>query len=83
LLAAPLGVVVLFCMVWSMRAFDIVYLLTRGGPGDGTMVLSYLVFGKAFEFGDMGAAAAVACLLALLTFALTALYMRALHGADQ
>jgi multiple sugar transport system permease protein len=81
LLAAPLGVSVLFCLVWSMRAFDIVYLLTRGGPGDGTMVLSYLVFSKAFEFGDLGAAAAVACLLALLTFALTALYMRALRGA--
>ena len=81
LLAAPLGVVVLFCMVWSMRAFDIVYLLTRGGPGDGTMVLSYFVFGKAFEFGDMGAAAAVACLLALMTFVLTALYMRALRNA--
>jgi len=81
LLAAPLGVAVMFCMVWAMRAFDIVYLLTRGGPGDGTMVLSYFVFSKAFEFGDMGAAAAVACLLALLTFALTALYMRALRGA--
>lgn len=81
LLAAPLGVGVLFCVVWSMRAFDIVYLLTRGGPGDGTMVLSYFVFVKAFEFGDMGAAAAVAVLLALLTFALTALYMRALRGA--
>ena len=82
LLAAPLGVAVMFCMVWAMRAFDIVYLLTRGGPGDGTMVLSYFVFSKAFEFGDMGAAAAVACLLALLTFALTALYMRALRGAE-
>ena len=81
LLAAPLGVAIMFCMVWAMRAFDIVYLLTRGGPGDGTMVLSYFVFSKAFEFGDMGAAAAVACLLALLTFALTALYMRALRGA--
>jgi multiple sugar transport system permease protein len=81
LLAAPLGVVVLFCMVWSMRAFDIVYLLTRGGPGEGTMVLSYLVFGKAFEFGDMGAASAIACLLALMTLALTTLYMRALRGA--
>ena len=81
LLAAPLGVAVMFCMVWAMRAFDIVYLLTRGGPGDGTMVLSYFVFSKAFEFGDTGAAAAVACLLALLTFALTALYMRALRGA--
>jgi multiple sugar transport system permease protein len=73
--------VVLFCMVWSMRAFDIVYLLTRGGPGDGTMVLSYFVFAKAFEFGDVGAGAAVACLLAVLTFALTGLYMRALRNA--
>lgn len=76
LVAAPLGVAVLFCLVWSMRAFDIVYLLTRGGPGEGTTVLSYFVFSKAFEFGDFGAAAAVACLLALVTFALTALYMR-------
>ena len=83
LLAAPLSVAILFCMVWSMRAFDIVYLLTRGGPGEGTMVLSYFVFGKAFEFGDMGAAAAVACLLALVTLALTALYMRALRGAGE
>ena len=81
LLAAPLGVVVLFCMVWSMRAFDIVYLLTRGGPGDGTMVLSYFVFAKAFEFGDVGAGAAVACLLAIMTFVLTGLYMRALRNA--
>lgn len=83
LLAAPLGVSVLFCLVWAMRAFDIVYLLTRGGPGDGTMVLSYFVFTKAFEFGDLGAAAAVACLLALLTFALTALYLRALPRPAQ
>lgn len=83
LLAAPLGVAVLFCMVWSMRAFDIVYLLTRGGPGEGTMVLSYFVFAKAFEFGDMGAAAAVACLLALVTLALTALYMRALRRTGE
>jgi ABC-type sugar transport system permease subunit len=83
LLAAPLGVAVLFCLVWAMRAFDIVYLLTRGGPGEGTSVLSYFVFTKAFEFGDLGAAAAVACLLALLTFALTGLYMRVLHGAPR
>ena len=53
----------------------------KAGCCDGTMVLSYLVFGKAFEFGDMGAASAIACLLALLTLALTALYMRTLRGA--
>lgn len=33
LIAPAVAVAVLFCVVWSMRAFDIVYLLTRGGAG--------------------------------------------------
>ena len=65
-----------------MRAFDVVYLLTRGGPGEATVILSYLVFVKAFEFGDLGAAAAVACLLALLTFGITCVYIRILPKGD-
>lgn len=84
LLAPAIAVAVLFCVVWSMRAFDIVYLLTKGGPGEATTVLSYLVFSKAFDFGDLGAASAAACLLALLTFAVTCLYIRVLpQGADE
>jgi len=82
-LAAPaIAVAVLFCVVWSMRAFDIVYLLTRGGPGEATVILSYFVFTKAFEFGDLGAAAAVACLLAALTFAITCVYLRVLPKGE-
>jgi ABC-type sugar transport system permease subunit len=82
-LAAPaIAVAVLFCVVWSMRAFDIVYLLTRGGPGEATVILSYFVFTKAFEFGDLGAAAAVACLLAVLTFAITCVYLRVLPKGE-
>jgi multiple sugar transport system permease protein len=83
LLAPAVAVAVLFCVVWSMRAFDIVYLLTKGGPGEATTVLSYFVFSKAFDFGDLGAAAAVACLLALLTFALTCLYIRVLPKGSE
>lgn len=78
LVLPAVAVAVLFCAVWSMRAFDIVYLLTAGGPGDATMLLSYLTFAKAFQFGDLGAAAAIACLLVVLTLALTALYWKAL-----
>ncbi len=78
LIGPAVAVAVLFCVVWSMRAFDIVYLLTRGGPGEATVVLSYFVFTKAFEFGDLGAAAAVACVLAVLTFAMTCAYLRVL-----
>ncbi len=77
-IAPALAVAVLFCVVWSMRAFDIIYVLTSGGPGQATTVLSYFTFAKAFQFGDLGAAAAVACLLTLVTLALTFGYWRAL-----
>jgi multiple sugar transport system permease protein len=84
LLSPAIAVAVLFCVVWSMRAFDIVYLLTKGGPGEATTVLSYFVFSKAFDFGDLGAASSAACLLVLLTFAVTCLYIRVLpQGVDE
>jgi ABC-type sugar transport system permease subunit len=78
LVAPAVAVAVTFCVVWSMRAFDIVYLLTKGGPGEATVLLSYLTFTKAFEFGDLGAGAAVACLLAGVTLAMTLVYLRLL-----
>jgi ABC-type sugar transport system permease subunit len=78
LVAPALAVAVLFGIVWSMRAFDIVYLLTRGGPGEATVVLSYFTFVKAFEFGDLGAGAAVACVLGAATLAMTLVYWRLL-----
>jgi ABC-type sugar transport system permease subunit len=81
-IAPAITVAVLFCVVWSMRAFDIIYVLTSGGPGEATTVLSYFTFAKAFQFGDLGAAAAVACLLTLMTLALTFGYWRALPQGD-
>jgi ABC-type sugar transport system permease subunit len=82
LLAPSIAVAVLFCVVWSMRAFDIIYLLTKGGPGEATSVLSYFVFAKAFDFGDIGAASATAVLLAFLTFGMTCLYIRVLPKGE-
>jgi multiple sugar transport system permease protein len=80
-LAPAMAVAVLFSAVWSMRAFDIVYLLTSGGPGEATMLLSYFTFAKAFQFGDLGASAAVACLLLVITLGITSIYWRMLaHG---
>ncbi len=78
LLTPAVAVVVLFTVVWSMRAFDIVYLLTSGGPGEATMLLSYFTFTKAFQFGDLGASAAVACLLVAMTLIMTVIYWRML-----
>jgi multiple sugar transport system permease protein len=83
LIAPAVAVAVLFCVVWSMRAFDIVYLLTRGGPGEATVVLSFFTFAKAFEFGDLGAGAAVACVLGAATLAMTLVYWRLLPAGHE
>ena len=81
-ISPALAVAVLFCLVFSMRAFDIIYVLTSGGPGDATTVVSFFTFAEAFQFGDLGAAAAVACLLTAATAALTFAYWRVLPQGD-
>ena len=47
--------------------------MTRGGPGQGTVVLNYLTFVNAFERLSIGNASSLAVLLALLIMLLSAL----------
>ena len=83
LIVPALTVAVLFCAIFSMRAFDVVYLLTKGGPGASTTVLSYYTYAKSFEFGDFGAGSAVSVILATATLAVVLLYWRMLQRADR
>lgn len=82
LIMPALTVAVLFCVIFSMRAFDLVYLLTRGGPGEATTVLSYYTYAKTFEFGDFGAGAAVSVLLAAATLVIIVAYWQVLRRAE-
>ena len=82
LIMPALTVAILFCVIFSMRAFDLVYLLTRGGPGESTTVLSYYTYAKTFEFGDFGAGAAVSVLLAGATLCLILVYWRVLRRME-
>ncbi len=52
----------------AFRVFDIVFILTQGGPGNATDVLSYYAYRAIFEGMDVGVASAVSMLL-LLTLA--------------
>ncbi|HET8626446.1 MAG TPA: sugar ABC transporter permease [Thermomicrobiales bacterium] len=65
--------VVLLETIVSLQVFDLIFTLTRGGPGQGTVVLSYLVYINAFERLSLGPASAMAILLTLLIMALSAL----------
>ncbi len=59
--------ITIFLFIWAMRAFDTIFVLTRGGPGMGTTTLNYLVYRQAFEEFSFGEAAATAYILTLLT----------------
>ncbi len=53
--------------VWAMKAFDTIFVLTRGGPAGGTTTLNYFVYNEAFQAFDLGSASAAAYVLLLVT----------------
>jgi multiple sugar transport system permease protein len=64
---------VLLETIVSLQVFDLIFTLTRGGPGSGTTVVSYLVYINAFERLSLGRASALAALLALMIMAISAI----------
>ncbi len=50
-----------------MKAFDTIFILTRGGPSGQTTTLNYRVFQQGFEQFNFGAASATAYLLTAFT----------------
>lgn len=74
-----LQLVSLLVMVWSIRRFDIIYLLTGGGPIGSTSTLIVKLRQVAFENHDLGLASAygvVGLVLAMSVAAIHALYNR-------
>ena len=63
-IAVPLMIIQ---FVWTMKAFDTIFVLTRGGPAGGTTTLNYLVYQEAFQNFDLGRASAAAFTLLLVT----------------
>lgn len=59
-------------IVAALKTFDLVYVTTRGGPGTSTTVPSYEVYRRAFELGEVGAAAAIGVVLTIIVFAINA-----------
>jgi len=63
-IAIPL---LLIQFVWAMKAFDTIFVLTRGGPAGQTTTLNYYVYQEAFQNFDLGRASAAAYILLLVT----------------
>lgn len=80
LLAPTTLFVLVLSMIGSFQVFDIVFVLTRGGPLGATKVLVYYLYEHAFKYFDMGYASAVAYLLFAVLFVLTLVQVRAFRN---
>ncbi len=76
LLRPILLVALLFRTIDALRIFDLVYVLTGGGPGGSTTSLSLYGYGY-FAGGDFGYGSAVSVVLFAVAFFLSLLYVRA------
>jgi multiple sugar transport system permease protein len=67
-LADVLGIVVLLRAIWDFKEFDLIFLLTGGGPVDATRTLPLVVYQEAFGLNRMGMASAHALgMMAVMT----------------
>ncbi|MBV9354310.1 MAG: sugar ABC transporter permease [Chloroflexi bacterium] len=76
LILPVLLVALLFRTVDVLRTFDLVYLLTQGGPGSRTEVLGMYIYRWGFVQFNMGITSAAAMLLFLLTLGVCVVYLR-------
>ncbi|NDL59212.1 carbohydrate ABC transporter permease [Phytoactinopolyspora mesophila] len=60
--------VVILGTIWSFQVFDLVYTMTAGGPGGGTVTLVMAIYGAAFQNMQMGYASAMAMVLFVIVF---------------
>jgi len=78
LLKPSLLIVLILRTMFSLRAYDIIYGLTRGGPGDSSRVISFHIIESGIKFLQMGYASAVSVILLLFTSTFVVYYMREL-----
>jgi multiple sugar transport system permease protein len=73
----------LFITIWSLRRFDLIWLMTQGGPIGSTNTLVIELYRRAFTFRELGEAAAVGMVGLSIAFAVTVFYFRLTVRAER
>ena len=64
-------VIMVITTIGSFKVFDHIYLMTGGGPENGTLVLAFYIYQQAFKFFNVGYASALAVIMFVIVLALT------------
>jgi raffinose/stachyose/melibiose transport system permease protein len=82
-LRPELLVAVVVTVIAAFRSFDLVFVLTQGGPGNSSAVPAWQVYRRAFFYGQIGSAAALGVTLAVLILIIVMVINRPRAGDDQ
>jgi multiple sugar transport system permease protein len=77
-LRTPLALGVILQTIWSFKVFDLIFVLTKAGPADATLLLNFLAYRVSFNFLDFGYGAAIANIIFLIMFALALIFIKLL-----
>jgi ABC-type sugar transport system permease subunit len=83
LLRPAILVALIIRTVEAFRAFDIIYVITNGGPANGTVTISFLTYLEMFSFGHAGRGSALSFLISLFTLTLAFIYIRMLYRPEE
>ena len=67
MLSLPISVVTVTLIIWVLKVFDIIYIMTAGGPRGASRVIAYTMYVETFQGGRAGYGSAVAVIMLLLT----------------
>lgn len=70
----------LVAAVTGVQAFDLVYVLTNGGPANATSTIVFYIYQQAFNFGDYGYAAALTAVTVVFLVIVTAVLLAVTRG---
>ncbi len=83
LLRPALLVALVIRTVEAFRVFDVIYVITNGGPAFGTVTISYLTYLETFSFSHIGRGAALSFLISIFTLGMAFLYIRLLYRPEE
>ena len=77
-LRTPLTLAIILQTIWAIKVFDLIYVLTKGGPGDRTLMANFLAYRVTFNYLDFGYGAALANAIFLAMLILSIIYIKVL-----
>jgi multiple sugar transport system permease protein len=75
-------VMTLLLSIWALRRFDLIWVLTQGGPVDSTTTMVVRLFRESFEFGNLGYGATIGTVGFVLSVLCTVFYFIAARRVE-